>query len=465
MEMSESEKKEIKAARPTNLARLASSFIFIILFSLYDYIFVLYFAILQFFLSLFWFWFVEKKFLIYKKYPAFWYTPASIDVFFATAAVYVTGISYSPVLLAYILITCMSSVDLIRARGLFTTAASCFSFLTILILAKFQLIPFINILNDSVSEISLFSSILSSLLLTMSCFTANSVIFQIYSQLNEKNNELSSSLDRINVLKLQQDADYALTARLMEPFGGNLVKSKIVRIDFLLKQKKEFTFKNQTLQLGGDLLISEELYFNDNKYIFFLNGDAMGKSMQGACGALVLGVISKSIISNTNNNPNNNSPQSWLLGVISEMHRIFQSFEGLMLASVVMGLIEEKTGNLYYINAEHPGVVLYRDESAIFLKDKITYFKIGSVGLPTQFNTIEFIQLIEGDVIFIGSDGKDDIILNSNSPKKINTDEYLFLKIIQKTKGDLKEIMKEINNQGELMDDLSILKISYFTPE
>lgn len=112
--MSKSERKEIKAARPTNLARLASSFIFIILISLYDYIFVLYFAILQFFLSLFWFWFVEKKFLIYKKYSAFWYTPVSIDVFFAAAAVYVTGISYSPVLLAYILITCMSSVDLMK---------------------------------------------------------------------------------------------------------------------------------------------------------------------------------------------------------------------------------------------------------------------------------------------------------------------------------------------------------------
>jgi hypothetical protein len=62
--MNEMDEKDIKAARPTNIARIASALIFIILYSFYDYSIVLYFAILQFSLSLIWLWFIEKKFIL-----------------------------------------------------------------------------------------------------------------------------------------------------------------------------------------------------------------------------------------------------------------------------------------------------------------------------------------------------------------------------------------------------------------
>jgi Stage II sporulation protein E (SpoIIE) len=465
--MDEFDRKEIKAARPTNIARMASALIFIILYSFYDYSIVLYFAILQFSLSLIWFWLIEKKFSLYKKIPTLWYIPASIDVFFATASVYITGVSYSPVIVAYILITCMSSVDLIRARGLFTTIASSVAFIFILFLTKFEIIPFLNILGENKNGISIFSMFLSGSLLSMACFTANSVIFQIYYQLNDKNNELSNSLDKINLLKLQQDADYALTARLMEPFGGNFVKSKFFFVESLIKQKKSFTFKDQALEIGGDLILADELFFNESKFIFFLNADAMGKSMQGACGALVLGVICKSILTNTQikTADTNIQPQSWLLNAVQEMQRIFESFDGSMLASVFIGLIEEKTGNLYYLNAEHPGAILYRDEIASFLSDNVHYRKIGTLGIQDIFQMIEYTQLVAGDTLFIGSDGKDDLILNSTPTRKINEDEFLFPRIVQKNKGSLLEICKELETHGELSDDLSIIKITYHGAE
>lgn len=461
--MNEMDEKDIKAARPTNIARIASALIFIILYSFYDYSIVLYFAILQFSLSLIWLWFIEKEFLLYKKYPSLWYIPASIDVFFATASVYITGVSYSPVIVAYILITCMSSVDLIRARGLFTTIASSLSFIFILILTKLEYIPFLNILGEEKNGITLFSMFLSGSLLTMACFTANSVTFQIYYQLNEKNNELSSSLDKINLLKLQQDADYALTARLMEPFGGNFVRSDRLNVEFIIKQKKSFTFKNHSLEIGGDFIIADELFFNESKYIFFLNADAMGKSMQGACGALVLGVICKSILANTQSKgaDTNKEPQTWLLNAVQEMQRIFESFDGVMLASVFIGIIEEKTGNLYYMNAEHSNAILYRDEVASFLNENVQYRKIGTLGIQDIFQLVEYTQLVAGDTLFIGSDGKDDLILKSNSTRTINEDEFLFPRIVQKNKGNLLEIINDLKTQGDFCDDLSILKITY----
>ena len=220
-------------------------------------------------------WFMENRFKTYKEYPLLWYIPASIDILFITVCVYYTGLSYSPALLGYVYSTATSSIDLIRARGLYATFGNCLTFLLVLILTKLNVFPYTNIVNQSVTEITLFSILLSTALLFLACVTANRVIFQIYFQFHEKNNELSSSLDKINLLKLQQDADYALTARLMEPFGGNFVKSKAIEIEFLLKQKKAFTFKNQTLEIGGDLLIADELYFQESKFIFFMNADAM----------------------------------------------------------------------------------------------------------------------------------------------------------------------------------------------
>lgn len=201
-------------------------------------------------------------------------------------------------------------------------------------------------------------------------------------------------MKKINELKIQQDADYALTARLMEPFGGNLAKSKVFQLEFHLKQKKSFTFRNKILEIGGDILISDELFFNNSKYILFLNGDAMGKSIQGACGALALGVINKSILTHSHNNKSNLiSPEQWLSDSFAEMHRIFESFEGSMLVSVFMGLINEKTGELFYINTEHPSAILYRDECTSFLTDKILYRKIGSMGMNLDFNSVDYFQL------------------------------------------------------------------------
>lgn len=60
-------------------------------------------------------------------------------------------------------------------------------------------------------------------------------------------------------------------------------------------------------------------------------------------------------------------------------------------------------------------------------------------------------------------DGKDDIILKATSTatRTMNQDEFLFSKIIKKTKGNIAEILKELKVYGELSEHLSLLKISY----
>ena len=134
-----------------------------------------------------------------------------------------------------------------------------------------------------------------------------------------------------------------------------------------------------------------------------------------------------------------------------------------MLASAFIGLIEEKTGGLYYVNTEHPQAILYRDENASFITDIHLYRKIGTLGIQKNFDSVDYFSLVEGDMLFIGSDGKDDIQLNSSTDqtREINQDEKLFPRIVKKTQGNLDNIVKEIKANGKLTDDLSILKISF----
>ena len=68
------------------------------------------------------------------------------------------------------------------------------------------------------------------------------------------------------------------------------------------------------------------------------------------------------------------------------------------------------------------------------------------------------------DVIILGSDGRDDIIIGKEPDSEydiINQDEKLFLAHVKNADGDLEKIYENIANTGKLMDDLSLLRIHY----
>jgi tetratricopeptide (TPR) repeat protein len=72
------------------------------------------------------------------------------------------------------------------------------------------------------------------------------------------------------------------------------------------------------------------------------------------------------------------------------------------------------------------------------------------------------IKLQEGDVVLIGSDGRDDINLTPKSEKdSINEDMNLFLQVVERNKGNLELIVEDLMKMGELTDDLSILRLGY----
>ncbi|TGL07270.1 SpoIIE-like protein phosphatase [Leptospira bouyouniensis] len=285
-------------------------------------------------------------------------------------------------------------------------------------------------------------------------------------KVKERTLELENSLEEVKKLKFQQDGDYFLTHLLLKPLGKNQVSSEFVSIDFFLKQKKRFEFKGKEYEIGGDLNIAHNVILQGKKFSVFVNSDAMGKSMQGAGGALVLGAVFQSIIERTylSSNTYNQSPERWLKNAFIEMHKIFEGFDGSMLVSLVIGLIEEDTGFLYFINAEHPWLILYRDEKASFLENELSYRKLGTKGLNSGI-FIKTFRLLPGDTIISGSDGRDDLLLFSeqieSNQRQINQDENLILSYVEQGKGELDSIFNILSKNGEITDDLSLIRVHY----
>lgn len=284
-------------------------------------------------------------------------------------------------------------------------------------------------------------------------------------RVSERTQELENTLSTVQELKTRQDGDYYLTSLLLKPLGANRTDSETVDIDFLIKQKKQFVFRKWEGEIGGDLCIARSIRLKERDYTVFMNADAMGKSIQGAGGALVIGSVFGSILERTVSAFvfKDYYPERWLKNTFMELRKIFESFNGAMGASIVIGLVEDATGMVYYINAEHPFGVLYRKGKASFIETETRLKRLG-VDDPDDVLAIQTMQMRAGDMLFFGSDGKDDIRFDATDSLAMNEDETLFLRTVEKCKGDLDAIYEEVNGMGELTDDLSLLRITYRPP-
>ncbi len=287
---------------------------------------------------------------------------------------------------------------------------------------------------------------------------------QLEQRVIERTEELQNTLVEVRSLKEVQDGDYFLTSLLLRPLSANHVpEDSPCIVDFVVKQKKQFTFRRWKEEIGGDLCTAHRIVLRGRPYIFAVNADAMGKSIQGAGGALVLGAVIESLVERTKYSELDREllPEKWLKLAFVELHRVFESFDGSMLVSLIMSLVDEETGFVYFINAEHPLPVLVRDGQASFIEQAEPLRKLGMTGM-SGFISIQTISLQIGDTLIFGSDGKDDLVMGEKDGVRIiNEDESLFLSIAARTQGNPSQMAQILSEQYELMDDLSLLSIRY----
>jgi serine phosphatase RsbU (regulator of sigma subunit) len=275
--------------------------------------------------------------------------------------------------------------------------------------------------------------------------------------------ELEKSLEKIQSLKQQQDGDYFLTSLLLRPLNSNKSKSDRVRIEFLSSQKKKFQFREWKEEIGGDICMANNIILKGKTYTVFVNADAMGKSLQGASGALVFGSVFESIINRNRiaRTTQDIFPEKWIRDAFVELHYVFETFDGSMLVSLVMGLIDERSGLLYLINADHPASILYRDGKASFIDHKKAFRKLGTLGANEAIRILTY-PLSPGDVVISGSDGRDDLlVVNEEGEEYISNNDSMILRHVENANADLKQIYQELTNFGEPYDDITLLRIAF----
>lgn len=272
--------------------------------------------------------------------------------------------------------------------------------------------------------------------------------------------ELKKSYEEIKSLKEKQDADYYLTSILTVPLSGIKVNSEVFSIAQITSQKKKFQYRRFSQEIGGDLSAARSIELEKNPYIALINADAMGKSIQGAGGALVLGAAFEALCNRSVRGQNDNrTPEKWLCDSLTELHKLFLSFDGAMMASCCLILAEEKTGTLYWSNAEHPSPVLYRKGKALFLEENQMVRKLGMTGVEF-LPTVNVLRLKFGEKVIFGTDGREDLLVSHPSGnKEINEDVNLFLQIVEKAEGNLEKIIRILPQFGEITDDISLLEI------
>lgn len=283
----------------------------------------------------------------------------------------------------------------------------------------------------------------------------------------EYSNHLIFQTEELQKTKYSRDGDYFLISLLLDSLQINYNYIPNIKTDYLIFQKKQFYFNKRNGEIGGDLCQTDTIYLNDgHQYTVFINGDAMGKSVQGAGGAIVLGVVFDAALSRAKQRKNKNYntyPEHWLKEVFLDLHYVFESFQGNMFSSFILGLVHPETKTLYYINAEHPSSILYRDKVATFLE---TEPHLNKLGFPEQDKnlSIRLFKLLDKDIIIMGSDGKDDLIIGYDEKGNfdiINNDENMILKCVQEADADLKKIYELLSKNGKFKDDLSLLKIEF----
>lgn len=281
---------------------------------------------------------------------------------------------------------------------------------------------------------------------------------------DEKTKTLSDAYEELKQLKSRQDGDYYLTSNLIESLTEMRPESDTVVIDSLIKQYKTFEFMGHTKEIGGDMNAGYSIRLQGEKYTLVVNADAMGKSLQGAGGVLVLGSALRSLIERTqiNEDIRNQSPERWLKNAFLELHRLFSSFNGGMMASMICLLIHDASGYTVMINAEHPKGILLRRAQSSFISHHEGLRKLGNTAVKGRLWVDTFL-LLNNDIIILGSDGRDDLIVSHDEDGQpmMNEDERRILRIVRAADGDLPRVFLGIRASGEIVDDVSLLRVEY----
>lgn len=269
-----------------------------------------------------------------------------------------------------------------------------------------------------------------------------------------KTKELTESLMNVRDLKEKQDGDYFLMSILQSCFQTRVQSFGDFKIEILVSQFKKFEFKSKPGEIGGDIVCVEEIRIGGRKFLTILNVDAMGKSLQGATGALLASSMFKSHIDSSASGFY--TPETWIVSLYRKVHGLFQSFDGNLFATGVLAVLDPENSCIFFLNAGHPNSILLRNNISGFIENETSY-KMG-IPLLKEIPKVYCISLKENDSIIFGSDGREDL-RSRTVTGEIHSFSEPFLLEVSNTNADLVLLKNRMSEYGDYIDDLSLVSI------
>jgi len=252
-------------------------------------------------------------------------------------------------------------------------------------------------------------------------------IFVAFSRENERNRKMESELD-----------------------VASSIQKRILPKNISTDQYEVFGFQKQARSVGGDLY---DYFFQEGK-LHFCIGDVSGKGVPASLVMTELCSLYRFIAKRADK----------AVDIISTLNdAVMEHSDDSMICTLLVGILDLKTGELDYCNAGHtPPVFIKSDACPVFMEIKANMPIYAFRGYPYKSGTL---NMSAGDRLFLYTDGV---------TEARNTGMYLFgsgatLSSVRKNSvGNLEElvsgILEEISSftqKAEQNDDMTIMCIEY----
>lgn len=277
---------------------------------------------------------------------------------------------------------------------------------------------------------------------------------------NDEVGDLSRSFDNMKVALKEYIANLAETTAAKERYESELKIARTIQMSFLPKKFPPFPENVEfdiyaTLvsakEVGGDLY---DFFLLDEDRLFFSIGDVSGKGVpaalfMAAAKTLMKGMAGREI-----------TPAEVLFRVNREL---CQENDSLMFVTVFCGVLNFRTGEVFYSNAGHnPPLVLRPGEPPEWLPLPDGFF-LGTME-DAAYETRR-IRLAPGDMLLLYTDGVTEAM---NGQKAFYQEERLIRVAEQHEPGSPEELVREILESVRVFtgsepqsDDITLLALAY----
>jgi sigma-B regulation protein RsbU (phosphoserine phosphatase) len=252
--------------------------------------------------------------------------------------------------------------------------------------------------------------------------------------------ETTAAKERIeSELKIAREIQMSIIPKIFPPFPD--------RPEFDI-----YAFIEPAKEVGGDLY---DFFFVDDNHICFMIGDVSGK---GVPASLFMAVTKTLFKANTSEGVR---PDEILTRLNNELSR---DNESCMFVTIFCGILNTKTGEVFYSNAGHnPPLLLRQGKEAEYLDISDSIAVGAKEGL--SFKT-EKLVLLAGEALFMYTDG---VTEAANIENELFSEERLRDNLSELQEKPIKDIVssqlekiEDFSKEAPQADDITMMIIKYF---